>query len=48
MANYRARFAMEIFFEAENDEDAKRIFENIDLGNAEFVELEDLSVEDDD
>ena len=43
MPKYRARFAMDIIFDADNLDDAKEKFESIVLDDAEFVELEDIS-----
>lgn len=43
MPKYRARFAMDIIFDAEDLDDAKEKFESISLDTAEFVELEDIS-----
>lgn len=43
MAKYRFRYAMCVYVEAENEEDAMEIFEDMDLSDASFVELEDVS-----
>lgn len=38
---FRFRYAMEIFIDAEDETTARKIFENADLSNGDFVELED-------
>ena len=43
MAKYRFRYAMCVYIDAENEEDARELFENMDLSDASFVELEDIS-----
>lgn len=40
---YRIRYAMEMFVDAESEEDAAETFEVADLKDADFVEVEDIS-----
>ena len=43
MTKYRFRYAMCVYIEAENEEEAMQMFENEELSGGSFVELEDVS-----
>ena len=40
---YRIRYAMEMFVDADSPEDAEQIFEDADIKEGDFVEVEDIS-----
>ena len=43
MAKFRFRYAMSIEVDADSIKEAEEIFENMDLGGSEYVELEEVS-----
>ena len=43
MKHFYIRYAMSICVNAETREEAKEMFENMDLSNSEFVEIEEIS-----
>ena len=43
MTKFRFRYAMCVYIEAKNEDEAMEIFEDMDLSDASFVELEDVS-----
>lgn len=43
---YRIRYAMEIFVDADSPEDAEQAFEDADIKEGDFVEVEDISEQD--